>query len=492
MTSISMRLARRRLASPHRWLRIVLRRWWPPLRRPEFWATQALVFVIAAGHVVLEMLEVPGLKHLNLVPVSLFLVPVIYSALNFGLRGAGPTAIWCGLLALPNIVFLHPGADRFAEIWQAGLVVVVGLVVGQRIDREQRARADAQRRERARRSSEERYRRLFESTADPIMLLRHGGTVEEANTAAAMLFGVARSDLAGRRLEDLADPELAIAVEAADPGSGSEEAVRLADSTGRMRWFEPVVADFEARPGRIQVVLRDVTAQQERQAGLEAYTRQTMAAREEERRRIARDLHDGPVQELVLLWRGLDELGESASGENRVRLADARALAERIANDLRRISRDLRPSLLDDLGLGPALNAECAAFSACSGIAARYVETGAPRRLATDIELMLLRIAQEALHNVDRHARARTATVRLTFRAGSVRLSVTDDGVGFSGSTDNRALLAEGKLGIVGMRERARLAGGELTLRSARNRRTTVSVLVPASRLAAVRPGGAA
>lgn len=479
MSAASLRLSRRRPASSRRWLRIVLRRWWPPLRRPQFWATQALVFVIAASHVALEMLAMPGLEHLNLVPVSLFLVPVVYAALNFGLRGAGPTAIWCGLLALPNILVLHPGADRFAEVWQVGVVVVVGLLVGQRIDREQGARADAERRERARRSSEERYRRLFESTADPILLLRHGETVEETNTAASMLFGVAREDLAGRRLEDLADAELAAAVDAAARSSGSKDAVRLSDSTGRTRWFEPVVAAFDAHPGRIQVVLRDVTVQQERHAGLEAYTRHAVAAREEERRRIARDLHDGPVQELVLLWRHLDELGEFATHEYHARLADARALAERIADDLRRFSRDLRPSLLDDLGLGPALNAECVAFAARAGIAARYTQTGDQRRMATDVELMLLRIAQEALNNVDRHAHARTATVRLTFRAVSVRLSVTDDGVGFSRPTDNRALLAEGKLGIVGMRERARLAGGELTLRSARNQRTTVSVLVP-------------
>lgn len=478
MSSIPLAIRRRSAGRRWRWLRAAMRRWSPPYRRREFWATQVLVFAIAGGHAALEASQwQEATEHLNLVPVSLFLIPVVYAGLNFGLRGAAPTAIWCALLTIPNILLWHSGTFRFAELWQAGLVVAVGLLVGQRIDREQRARAQAVRRERARRASESKYRSLFETTADPILLIRPDGVVEEGNAAAAALFGLRADELYGRALEALGGRELAAMVRDGAPFG----VVRLVDrARGDVRWFEPVAPTFGSGPARIQLVLRDVTAQQERQEGLEAYTRQTLAAREEEGRRIARDLHDGPVQELVVLWRKLDELAEGVTGERRTQLGEARAMAEQVANDLRRVSRDLRPSLLDDLGLGPALKAEVAAFAARSGVDARYVQTGAPRRLGSEVELMLLRIVQEAVHNIERHAHARKAVVRLALQASSVRLTVTDDGQGFDATVDSRSLLEDGRLGLIGMRERARLIGARLTIRSGRAGRTSVSVVAPA------------
>jgi signal transduction histidine kinase len=266
--------------------------------------------------------------------------------------------------------------------------------------------------------------------------------------------------------------------------SGPVRPVQLpAQSDRQTTWVEPTCSTFSEPDGemRTQVILRDVTVQLARQEGLEAYARQTVATREEERRRIARDLHDGPVQSLVLLWRQLDAIEGSVDPADRRTLAEARALAEQIADELRRVSRDLRPSLLDDLGLGPALKAEVATVADRAGLTGRYVETGQSRRLAPDTELTLLRIAQEALHNVERHAGAKRVLVRLGFGPSEVRMSITDDGQGIIHGTEPFGLLAEGKLGIVGMRERARLAGGEVRLRSGPQRGTTVSVLVPAS-----------
>jgi PAS domain S-box-containing protein len=474
-----MPIPRRRQRRVRRRLGVAIRRWAPPWRRREFWATQALVLAIAAGHAALEMFDLLGsVEHLNLVPESLFLIPVVYAGLNFGLRGALPTAMWCAFLTIPNVLLWHRGPEAFAESWQAGLVVAVGLLVGQRIDREARARSEAERRERERRSSEEKYRNLFESTADPTLLLLSDGSIEEANAAAATLFGRQSLGLVGRSLDALGSAELATAVR--EPAAG--RVVEVPDrGRGGTRWVEPVVvAVGGSHPGHFQVVLRDVTAQQERQERLEEYTRQTLAAREEERRRIARDLHDGPVQELVLLWRKLDELDEGVEGASRERLAEARALSEQIANNLRRVSRNLRPSVLDDLGLGPALNAEVVGLAARSGLQARYVESGDARRLSSDVELTMLRIAQEALHNVERHAHANKAVVRLAYHPSCAQLTIADDGQGFQPPSDARSLLADGRLGLVGMRERTRLVGGELRIRRRRGGGTLVSVTAPA------------
>jgi PAS domain S-box-containing protein len=458
-----------------------IRTYGPPVRDRAFWATQALVLAVGAGH---SLLEVSGwgesFEPLEFVPVSLFLVPVIYAGLHFGLRGSLPTALWCAGLTIPNAFLWHAGIGRIGEFWQAGMVIAVGIIVGQWIDRERRARAEAEHRELARRATEERYRRLFETTADPIVLLDEAGAVQEANAAAGALLGVAAADLRGRPIEAVAGPEIA----AMALGAAGIHPAQLPARAGEVtRWVEPACSAFTEESGavRSQVILRDVTAQLARQEGLAAYARHTLATREEERRRIARDLHDGPVQSLVLLWRHLDAIGVSADPENRGRLVEARSLAEQIADDLRRFSRDLRPSVLDDLGLGPALKAEVATVSQRSGLAGRYVQTGRPRRLTAEIEMMVLRIAQEALHNIERHADASRVLVRLGYGRGDVRLTISDDGKGIGREPPAFELLSEGKLGIVGMRERARLAGGDLRVRSGPGRGTTLSVLIPAS-----------
>lgn len=458
-----------------------LRPYAPPLGRREFWATQALVLAIAAGHSALEVTDWgEALETLEFVPVSLFLIPVVYAGLSFGLRGSLPTALWCATLTVPNAFLWHSGVGRLGEFWQAGMVVAVGVLVGQWIDRERRAREEAERREVARRESEERYRRLFDTTAEAIMLLDQAGIVQEANDAAGALFGVSAADLRGRDVEALAGAELAGML----VGGLTVRAAQLPPRAGLPAcWVEPASSTFAEAGGaaRIQVILRDVTAQLARQEGLEAYARHTLATREEERRRIARDLHDGPVQSLVLLWRRLDAIESSVDPANRRELGAARTLAEQIADDLRRFSRDLRPSLLDDLGLGPALKAEMMAVSQRAGLTGRYVQTGRSRRLAAETELMLLRITQEALHNVERHADASHVLVRLGYAQSGVRLSISDDGRGMVRERPAFELLSEGKLGIVGMRERARLAGGEMRIRGGPSRGTTLSVLVPAS-----------
>jgi two-component system, NarL family, sensor histidine kinase UhpB len=222
-----------------------------------------------------------------------------------------------------------------------------------------------------------------------------------------------------------------------------------------------------------------VTASQERELGLEAIARLTLTAREEEQRRIARELHDGPVQSLVQLWRELDALIPRVTEDQAEALTAARGLAQAAADDLRRASRDLRPSVLDDLGIAAALRSEAQALTQRSGIVTRLTVTGRQRRIAPEIELALLRITQQALRNVERHSGATAVTVRLAFRRGEVRLTITDDGRGLDHIPTASELLAQGHLGIMGMRERARLAGATLALRSASGRGLVIEVVTP-------------
>jgi signal transduction histidine kinase len=285
----------------------------------------------------------------------------------------------------------------------------------------------------------------------------------------------------GRALVDVVGPEIARAV-GDGPGRVGRFALPAAPGTAAI-WVEVAVSrplsDAEGGSHR-QVVLHDVTLQQERQQGLEQYARRTVTAREEERRRIGRELHDGALQSLVLVGRKLDAIGDTGPPAPTMQaVEEARDVVDGTAADLRRLSRALRPSILDDLGLVPALRSEVAAVGRRSGLATRFGTLGAPVGLSPDLELLFLRIAQEALHNVEKHAEASLVAVRLAFGRDCACLVVRDDGRGPGAIPSAAALLANGRLGLVGMEERTRLAGGEFQVRVRPRGGTSIAVRVP-------------
>ena len=308
---------------------------------------------------------------------------------------------------------------------------------------------------------------------EPILLVDGRGVIESANEAAGRLFASAPALLLGRPIGELMEIDLRSGT--ADSTPRTVQPVRAADD--RVVWVEPVLIplDDNEETGGAQLMLRDLTPQYERQRELEAYALRTTAARENERARIARELHDGPVQTLVLLWRRLDALeqleGEARAGELRA----AQRAAREAADQLRRVSRDLRPSILHDLGLTTALRAEVSSFSQRSGIVARLVAVGSERRLDPDRELALLRIVQEALRNVEQHARARRAQVRLHYKPGAVRLTVSDDGQGMP-DRPRSDLVGAGKLGLIGMGEQARLIDASLSIGASPDGGTRITV----------------
>jgi signal transduction histidine kinase len=338
------------------------------------------------------------------------------------------------------------------------------VFVGKRVDRERAARLDAEQREDSRRISEERYRAIFDTVSEPIVLLDDEGRVEEANSAAAEMFSRPAADLRGQTLPAPLGPLIMASVRA-HPGGGSEtsDPIRSPDSGSWIEPFGAVIVDPLGRP-HVQVVLRDVTAHHERERGLEGIARQTIAAREAEQRRIARELHDGPVQSLVLLVRKLDGL-EPIVRSGTVSLGEARAIAESVTDELRRVSRALRPSILDDLGLPAALQSQAHTLTGRTGVKARVILRGRSRRLNADLELALLRITEEALRNVERHSGATNVVLRLASTAKGTRLTIADDGKGIEPIPSPSELLSTNRFGLIGMEERARLAGATLSLR---------------------------
>jgi signal transduction histidine kinase len=208
---------------------------------------------------------------------------------------------------------------------------------------------------------------------------------------------------------------------------------------------------------------------------------QVITAQEDERKRIARELHDETSQALTSLMVGLKVLEQRPDlAEGREALANLRALSAKTLDAVHDLSVQLRPSVLDDLGLVPAIERLVADFGKTHGIPVAFETNlrGGPR-LPPTVETTLYRIGQEALTNVARHAGARSASVILERRGSVVTLILEDDGHGFdvasrlAGADDRRPL------GIFGMRERATLLGGALTIESSPGTGTTIFVEIP-------------
>jgi two-component system, NarL family, sensor histidine kinase UhpB len=195
-----------------------------------------------------------------------------------------------------------------------------------------------------------------------------------------------------------------------------------------------------------------------------------LAAQEAERHRIAQELHDEVGQHLTVVLLGLKQAEQRAPADLAADLALLRESTREGLDDVRRVARQLRPGVLDDLGLASALASLTSDFAQHSGAAVRRVVTPGLPALSPDAELVLYRVAQEALTNAARHAHAAAVELSLTRVGDRVALVVADDGRGFDTARDGA--------GLRGMRERARMVRGDLTLTSS-PAGTTVRLEVP-------------
>jgi signal transduction histidine kinase len=199
--------------------------------------------------------------------------------------------------------------------------------------------------------------------------------------------------------------------------------------------------------------------------------------RENEIRRIAHELHDSAGQMLASVHLALDDLARDLEPRSRPGLERAKVLLVRAEEQLRRLSHEFLPPMLDDLGLGPALEYLGDVVSRRTGLPIT-VRIALPNRLPAPFEITLYRIVQEALANVTRHARAAHATVTVEARETDVLCRIEDDGVGFDPGPKGRARLAVG-IGLKGIRERASRLGGTLEIQSQKGQGTRLALAIP-------------
>jgi len=335
--------------------------------------------------------------------------------------------------------------------------------------------------------SEERYRDLFENASDAIWLHDLEGNTLAANMACEKITGYSAKELHNMSVDRLMEncsrscvceiEERLLANEPVDHRcevelvkKGGETA--LVQVTTSLMLHENKAVGFEH-------IARDVTDQRRMEENLRYYLQQATRAQEEERKRIARELHDETLQNLIVISRQMEKITSSeALWEESLEVV--RGLKKQIevaVQEMRRFSHNLRPSVLDDLGLLPALELLSEDIEK-QGIHTSFRVIGKVRRLSPEEEVMLFRIAQEAVRNIWRHAQASSAEMALEFTDSKLRMSIKDDGSGFEVPQSIGDQASLGKLGLVGMRERARLLGGTMVVDSGPGKGTTIVVEV--------------
>ncbi len=438
----------------------------PPVRDAGFWVVQAMVLLLAGLHFTVDIAAPAGTSAFpEGVPVALLIVPVGYAALRYGLAGSAATAIWATLLWLPDLALPHDHGHVGADLINLAIVDLTALFVGHHIEAERLARGRVEQANAERLNAEASYRRLFEANRSPILVLDAGGTVLEANPAARVVFGARAVGAPGASLLGRHDSLESLA----------GRVFTLEDE----RDYRVDVAPLAAGSPACQVILEDVTDELSEGRRATRYAALVIAAEESQRQRVARELHDEPLQLFLHLARRLENLGGSKGVPEQVSagLREARTQALEAATRLRSLARDLRPPVLDQLGLVAALRSFLADVEEEADLVTSFRVNGTPGRAAPDVELGAFRIVQEAVRNTVRHAKAQQVSVSVTFRPDQLDLWVTDDGQGFV--RDEIAELGSGHLGLVGMAERANLLGGVLTVEAAPGEGTIVSATLP-------------
>lgn len=345
--------------------------------------------------------------------------------------------------------------------------------------------------ERALRENEEKYRQIFDQSIAPISLLAPDGHLIDANDAWFRLFGYSREDALSINAANLnPTPEL------------REESVRrllssgtLIDDEARVKTRDGTIIDVlrsmvvrHNPDGSVlgyQSVWRDVTELRRVQDELLASREQLRQlalriqdAREDERTAIARELHDHFGQELTALRLDLQSLTSSpppAGDAGLVRIRGILQLVDRMSQEVRRVISEMRPGMLDDLGLCAALEWQAGQFSERTGIACNLILTADDTRLPPSVNTALFRTFQELLTNVARYAGADYVDVSLISDSDCVYLAVVDDGRGIT----DEELHDSTSLGILGIQERIRACGGNVTFQGEPGKGTTVTVTVP-------------
>jgi two-component system sensor histidine kinase DegS len=425
----------------------------------------------------------------------LFLVPITYAGMFLGRRAGIASLVLALAVILPRIfLFSQSRAEAFLE---AGAVLVLGVLVNLWFEAKRHENAlyrqliaRLEESERSVNVSEQKYRYLFENASDAIWMQDVNGLFVGANRAFEKMTGFTVRELKGVQLARfLSSESLARAREVRDKLVRGEDFEQPYEQQFSVKDGSIKTVEMSTNPimagGRItgfEHVARDVTLEKQQQENVQAYIQQITRIQEEERKRIARDLHDEVSPEILVLIQKLDKLAAVKGlkmADLKMNIAGLRRQAVDALESLRRCAQGLRPRIIDDLGLGAALEWLAEGLEKDLNIDARVEITGIDGALSPETQIVLFRIAQEAANNIRKHAGASRATFRVAGGEDRIIMTVTDDGRGFEVPQRAEDMVSDGRLGLMGMYERACLLNGSLEIKSAPGRGTEVTVRLP-------------
>jgi len=353
---------------------------------------------------------------------------------------------------------------------------------------------DPRRAEQELRASERHFQNAFAHAATGMLLVDLEGRFVEANRAYSEITGYSQAELESFTFLDITHPEdvercarpFRQLVRGEIPNYVVEK--RYMRKDGGVVWARissTLLRDSTNCPSHAVVIAEDITERKHAEEQLSALSRRLLHVQDEERRRLARELHDSTAQSIAAMCMNLGVVGESANLLDRhahKALTECLEIGEQCIRDLRTFSYLLHPPVLDDMGLSSALKWYVEGFVQRSKIEVALDIAADLGRLSRELELTLFRVVQESLTNIHRHSGSRTATIRIVRYPKDVLLQVRDYGCGIAGASDNAngAITNEG-VGIAGMRERVRQIGGHLRIHS-RHGGTDVEVLAPINR----------
>ncbi|HEY6802692.1 MAG TPA: PAS domain S-box protein [Pyrinomonadaceae bacterium] len=259
---------------------------------------------------------------------------------------------------------------------------------------------------------------------------------------------------------------------------------RMIAADGQAVWVENLISVTRdnARTGRLHGFMIDISERKQAEEALEFLGTRLIAAQEDERKRVARELHDDLNQRLAVMSIGLEELGREIQQSSRFnkRVEKLQLQVQEISNDIHRLSYKLHPAKLDHLGLGAAIKGLCDELRVSKSGKPRlhFHQSGMRHDVSKDVALCVYRIAQEVLRNCVKHSGAESAQVVLNMNPSRIQLSVSDNGCGFDTKSD---LMKKG-LGFISMKERLRIVGGTISISSQPQRGTRIDVSVPVDR----------
>ena len=339
------------------------------------------------------------------------------------------------------------------------------------------------------RTSQESYEELFTNASDAIWVHDIDGKIVIANKACEKVTGYPPDELIGKNVSEIMPPDaLSIARDTKTKlmkGQSIDQRydqrfIKKDGSEAIIELFTRLIRT-DGKPVAFQNIARDVTEERRLRDNLRLQIHKTLMAQEEERKRIARELHDDVAQSILLLSRRLDILisGSTHKPPKALsKLEDIQAIANEAYKSLQRYARDLRPSILDQMGLVAALNWLAEELSKELEIKTAVKADKLPP-VSSETELAMFRIAQEALNNVRKHAQASEVKIVVESNSSSMTMTITDNGKGFLTSRLTGNLAKEGKLGVLGMEERARLIGGNIQIKSEPGKGTIVIAKAP-------------